>query len=327
MRNFAYSKVSSANEALTALDGHGQRQLIAGGTDLLSLMKSEIVSPDALVDISAWQEGVGIEARDDGLHIGALTPLSHLAAHDTIQASYKVLSDACGLAASPQLRNMGTLGGNMLQQTRCWYYRGPHDCWLKGGDTCFARDGENQHHAIFLNQPQISPCVSAHPSDPAVALLALGARVKLISPEGAREIAIEEWFALPEENRRNFVALPPNSVITEFVLPLPPHSTRSIYLKAMERAAWGFALAGVAIYVESEGGIIRTARVALSGVAPIPMRAKEVEARLMGASTRNIDGEQLAEALVEGANPLSQNRYKIALLRGLFSEALAGVLA
>jgi xanthine dehydrogenase YagS FAD-binding subunit len=326
MNDFEYIRAASVEEALEGLGSVEGARLMAGGTDLLPLMKDEIVSPGAVVDISAWKDGAGIELREDGLHIGALAPLSSIAVDESVVHGYAALADACKLAASPQLRNMGTLGGNLLQQTRCWYYRGPYDCWLKGGDTCFAREGENEYHSIFATEPEVSRCVSAHPSDPAVALMALAARVRFRTAGGEGEMSIEELYALPEEARRSFVTLPDGAVLTEITLPPAQAQGRSVYVKAMARAAWAFALAGVALYVDLVGSEIREARIALGGVAPVPLRSGRVEAELAGARLDEVDASRLAELLVEVARPLPHNGYKITLLRGLFKEALGGVL-
>lgn len=324
MRNFSYIRVGTPEEAARLLAGRNDRtaQVLAGGTDLIPLLKEELYSPDTLVDISGWADGVGIERAGDSLVIGARTSLSTIADDETIRGDYTALADACRLAATPQLRNMGTIGGNLLQQTRCWYYRGPFDCWLKGGEKCFARDGENEYHSIFATGD--SPCVSAHPSDPAAALLALDASVRFTTAEGELEMPLEELYALPEPSRRSFVSLPHDAVITAVLLPATSSKLRSTYVKAMARASWGFALAGVAIVLEREGTVTR-ARVALSGVAPIPMRAREVEAALVGKAISEINGDTLADLLVAEAQPLSHNGYKVALLRGVFMEALEAV--
>lgn len=324
MNNFGYSQAESPAAALAALQKTSRASLLAGGTDLIPLMKDGIQEPLHLVDIKAWRDGSGINVRDDGARIGALTPLSALADDPSIRSSYTALSDACRLAASTQLRNMGTIGGNLLQQTRCWYFRGPYHCWLKGGDTCFARDGENEQHALFgANQSQ---CVSAHPSDPAAALLALDAKLTIVSPAGQSEVALSDLFTLPTQTHRSFVNLPENAVITEVVLPSATFSPRSIYLKAMPRALWAFALAGVALYLEVEAGVIKMARLALSGVAPIPWRISSIEAALAGRPVTALDNEHLTALLLADAHPLSQNAYKMTLLRGLFVQALDALL-
>ncbi len=326
MNNFAYTRVGTTDEAIKILQADGRAVLVAGGSDLIPLMKDEIVNPTMLVEISTLGGGDRIEATDEGLSISATTTLSQIAASERVKREYAALAEACSLAASPQLRNMGTLGGNLLQQTRCWYYRGEHLCWLKGGETCYARNGENELHSIFLNAPSESRCVSAHPSDPAVALLALGAVVRGKSLAGEFERPVDELFALPTEERRNFVELPAGAVLTEILLP-PAEDVRSVYLKAMPRAAWAFALAGVAIYLRCDGEQIIETRVALGGVAPIPFRATWVEAAMSGSTLSSLKANALADVLVEGATPLSQNGYKVPLLRGLFKEALAQAVA
>lgn len=327
MDNFGYVRAGSVEEALQALGRIEGSRVLAGGTDLIPLLKEEIVAAPALVDITTWPDSTEIEPRSGGLHIGALASLSSIAADETVRRSYPALAEACSLAATPQLRNMSTIAGNLLQQTRCWYYRGPFNCWLKGGSTCFARDGENENHSIYLTGPQESRCVSAHPSDPAAALLALGAQVILRGDSGERTLPIEELYALPDQTRRTFVALPQSTLITGVALPPSTPGDRSVYLKAMPRATWAFALAGVAIYLQGEGSRISAARVALSGVAPIPIRVKEVEEALTGSDADTTDADRLAETLVAAARPLSQNGYKVPLLRSLFKDALQQVLA
>lgn len=327
MINFSYERANSPDAALEALQRDKESRLVAGGTDLIPLMKEDIVAPAVLVDISAWKEGSRIKWLEDRLYIGGLASLSSIAVHGDIRQSYAALAEACEVAATQQLRNMGTIGGNLLQQTRCWYYRGPHDCWLKGGSVCFARGGENEYHSIFDTDPQVSTCVSAHPSDPATALLALDARIRYMTTSGASEIPIAELFALPDDERRDFTTLPHDAILTEIVLPAVSKGGRSVYVKGMARAAWSFALASIAIHLELDGARIGEARVALGGVAPIPMRSSEVESQLNGAQTGSVDSSYLAELLVKDARPLAHNGYKVALLRGLFQEALDKVLS
>lgn len=325
MNNFAYIQASSAEETLDALNGDGVSRVLAGGTDLIPLMKEEIVSANTLVDITKWRELRGIASTPEGLHIGALTPLSEIAEHEAVRRDYATLAEACRLAATPQLRNMGTIGGNLLQDTRCWYYRGPYDCWLKGGEVCYARGGENEYHSVFLTAPSESQCVSAHPSDPAAALLALEARVHVRHTEAEAEMPIGELYALPTEARRSFVTLPAGSIITGVTLPPSAPGTKSVYVKAMARATWAFALAGLAMRVQLQDGAIGEARVALSGVAPIPLRVAALEEALLGGRVGSLDRDKLGDVLVEGARPLSHNGYKVTLLRGVLGQALDGL--
>lgn len=319
MNRFEYKRAGSPGEASALLADESSR-IIAGGTDLLPLMKDGIVTPAQLVDISLWLKGREIVQVTEQLEIGALVTLSEIARHDGIKAGYTALADACGLAAAPQLRNMGTLGGNLLQATRCAYYRGPYDCWLKGGETCFARSGENEQHSIFLTSPDQSVCVSAHPSDPAPALLALGARVRYQTTSGEGEVDLGDFYRLPTDEQRSMTSIPHDSVITSVVLPGPP--SRSLYRKAMPRATWSFALAGVALAVEIEEDAIIEARLAIGGVAPIPIRATAVEEAMVGHAPAELPADDLAELLVKDAMPLSRNGYKVQLLKGLFKQVL-----
>ncbi|MEO8284870.1 MAG: xanthine dehydrogenase family protein subunit M [Chloroflexota bacterium] len=322
MHTFSYARAASPEEASALLAQGENVQIIGGGTDMLPLMKEEIYSPATLVDLSAWQDGHRIDESPSGLRIGALSTLASIAMHPKVLQNYTALADACGLAASPQLRNMGTIGGNLLQQTRCWYYRGPFDCWLKGGDVCYARKGENEQHAIFHTDPKASVCVSAHPSDSAAALLALDGSVEYTTPEGSGSMPLSKFYRLPTSDTRTMVTLPENAVVTAILLPQRSSGDRSLYKKAMPRAAWAFALAGVTIAVRMDGDVIREARVALSGVAPVPFRVVAVEERMLGQRLSELSGDLLGEELTKEAAPLSQNGYKVPLLRGLFGEAL-----
>ncbi len=327
MNKFDYVRVASPQAAAQAVQGNSSACLIAGGTDLIPLMKEDIVSPALLVDLSAWKEGKRIERQSDTLRIGALATLADIAAHPLIRQQYAALADACRLAAAPQLRNMGTIGGNLLQQTRCWYYRGPFDCWLKGGETCYARSGENEQHSIFNTDQGRNMCVSAHPSDPAAALLALDALVEYTTPSATVRISISDLFALPTSDRRTFTTLPTNAVITSVLLPVAAVGRRSLYRKAMPRAAWSFALAGVALSITLDKGMITEARVALSGVSPIPLRAAWVEEHLIGQTVGRLDFDAASRKLTEPATPLSQNGYKVDLLQGLFTQTLREITA
>ena len=320
MDKFDYRRASDPQEAVSLLANEPGARLLAGGTDLLPLMKEDLASPIALIDLSAWREGTQIDQAPDGLRIGAMATLSSIAAHPTVRADYAALGDACRLAAAPQLRNMGTIGGNLMQQTRCWYYRGPFNCWLKGGDTCFARRGENEQHAIFHTAPQKSVCVSAHPSDSSAALLAHEAVIEYLTPQGAGQLPVAELFALPTSERRTFTLIPQGAVITAVILPNRSANTRSIYRKAMPRAAWSFALAGVAIALDMDGDTITTGRIALSGVSPIPFRSHAAEDLLAGCKPDEVDLAALTSQLTSSAAPLSMNGYKVNLLAGLFRQ-------
>jgi len=320
MRPFDYVRPASMDEAISLLDGGAQSRLLAGGTDLLTLMKHEIATPERLIDIKRLpQLDRRIEPSGDGLRIGALATLTQVEDDPLITGGFTALSQAAGLAATPQLRNMATIGGNLLQRPRCWYYRSEHvDCWLKGGDDCPARDGENQFHALFGE----SPCVAVHPSDLATALLALGAAVELAGPGGSRTVTLDEFFALPEDGRRTENVLGGSEIVTAIALPTASANVRSVYLKAMDRKVWAFALVGAGVRLTIENGVIAGARLALGGVAPIPWRAQRSEAVLVGSQPGPELFDRAAQLALEGAAPLAKNGYKVPLLKSLIRNAL-----
>ncbi len=273
---------SSAEDAAAAL-GNGSVAL-AGGTELVPLLRDNLVRADTLVHIAdAVPRGI------DGTRIGAGTTLAELEVAPELP---QALREACSLAASPQLRSMGTIGGNLLQATRCWYWRLGFGCWLHGGERCFAKDGAHREHAIFGSEH----CASAHPSDVAAALLALGATLRTT----AREIPVAELYRLPTADDRNVTTLAPDELILELDVPTPQAST---YLKAMDRRKWAFPLVGVAAVRSSEG-----VRIALAGVAPIPW---------------TLD----APAALDDATPLPGTAYKVEIARALVRRALEEIAA
>ena len=324
MKTFSYVRPSSITEAIALLEatpgqGADDPRLLAGGTDLLSLMKAGIAYPGQLIDIKRLPElDNTIAASPAGTRIGALTSLAQLDEDPLVRELHPALAEAAGLAASPQLRNMATIGGNLLQRPRCWYFRSDLvTCWLKGGDECQARDGENQHHALLGD----SPCVSVHPSDLATALVALDAEIQLHGATGERTLPLDEFFMLPTDERRLENVLEQSEVITAITIPASP-AAQSTYLKAMDRKVWAFAQVGVGATMVVENQRITNARLVLGGVAPMPWRATEAEALLVGAAPDRALFERAARAALEGAVPLSKNGYKVPLASALIVRAL-----
>lgn len=318
MRRFAYTRPETIDQALSVVDH--QNLPLAGGTDLLTLMKGDIIAPDRLVDIKRLPELSDEIAMDgQGISLGALVSLSQIENDPIVVTHLPALAQAASLAATPQLRNMATIGGNILQRPRCWYFRDDAvPCWLKGGDTCFARGGQNQHHAIF----DISPCVAAHPSDPATVLLAYGATVRYRDRGGEQEIGIGDFLQPPDEDRRTENVLPEGAIITGITVPLPQEGAGSAYVKAMDRKVWAFALAGVAVVLEMDGNVVSAAMVALGGVAPIPLRSSAAEDILTGASLDADVIRRAAGAAVADTTPLAHNGYKVPLLEALVRDAI-----
>jgi xanthine dehydrogenase YagS FAD-binding subunit len=253
-----------------------------------------------------------------GLGIGALTTITEVARHEMIQRRYRALAQAASEVASPQLRNQGTLGGNICQKPRCWYYRGEFHCLRKGGDQCFAVDGENQFHCIFGGDM----CFIVHPSDTAPALVAFEASVRIAGPTGTRTVPAEQFFVSPSQNLEKETVLDRGEIVTEVILPRHPPALRSSYRKVRARRSWDFALAGVALALTFQEDRVVTARVVLSGAAPVPWRSHDVEAVITGKRLEGKTISQAAKAAVQNARPLGQNGYKIPLFEAIIEEEL-----
>jgi len=318
LTNFSYTRPKSLKEAVKQLSSQGAA-LHAGGTDLLGCLRDRVYEIKRLVSISGLKELKGIAgAPGAGLRIGALTTITEVAENPTVNEHYTALAQAAREVASPQLRNQGTIGGNLCQKPRCWYYRGEFYCLRKGGKMCFAVAGENQYHCIMGG----GPCFIVHPSDIAPALVALDASVRVTGPKGSRTVPVEGFYVLPSEDVRRETVLGPWEIVTEIVLPTAS-GTRSSYRKVRTRASWDFALAGIALALRFNDGVVKNAHVVLSGAAPIPWRSREIEATITG---KNLDPDTIAKAAEAGmknAQPLRENGYKIPLFRGMIEEGLS----
>ncbi|HPC83475.1 MAG TPA: xanthine dehydrogenase family protein subunit M [Thermoanaerobaculaceae bacterium] len=318
LQAFAYARPSTLAEAVR-LAGRDGARLHAGGTDLLGCLRDHVLAAETVVSLSSLADLRGIApARDGGLRIGALATIAEVAAHPVIRERYAALAEAASQVASPQLRNQGTLGGNLCQKPRCWYYRGDFHCLRKGGEMCYAAEGENQAHALFGAER----CFYVHPSDTAPALVALGASVRLVGPAGPRALLLDRFFVPPSTDPQRETVLEPGEILTDVVLPPPGAGLRSSYRKVRARAVWDFALAGVALAARMEGDVVREARVVLSGVAPVPWRHPGAEAALAGKPLDATTIAAAARAATAGAEPLAHNAYKVELLRGLLTDEL-----
>lgn len=320
MRVFDHTSVSSAREASDALARDGQgAMLIAGGADLLSLMKSDLVAPARLIDLKPARALRGIEKRPDGsVKIGALSTLADIERDAMLAKRLPILRQAVRDAATPQLRNVATAGGNLLQRTRCWYYRGTYTCWQKGGETCFARDGQSKYHAIF----EQSPCVSAHPSDLAPALIALDATIIIERGVDERVIPVADLLRPPTAERRREATLEADDVITAILIPQQPTGAHGAYVKMMDRHAWAYALVSAAAQIAVTEGAVSHARVVLGSVANIPYRLERVEAHIIGKPLTASLAAKAADLAITDAAPLRHNRYKVQLARELTRRAL-----
>jgi xanthine dehydrogenase YagS FAD-binding subunit len=329
MKRFQYEQPESLAAASKMLRREGALPY-AGGTDLLDLMKNDVAMPDSLVNLKALP-GMDAISYTPGksLRIGALVNIAEIAEHPVIQEKFTVLAQAAKEVASPQLRNVGTLGGNLCQRPRCWYYRGYFHCLRKGGDVCFAYNGESKFHCITGG----GPCLIVHPSDLAVALLALNARVNIYSAKEDADVTnafftpIKDFFVLPEENVEKENILQPGEFLTEIEIPDLPEGTRSGYVKHKERAVWDFAVVSVAAVIRKEVVPMESGPMAFGGVAPVPWEEREVNRRLLESKTDKDSISALAEFAFQDAQTLPGNAYKVPLARNLIKRLLTDLTA
>jgi xanthine dehydrogenase YagS FAD-binding subunit len=320
VKAFSYANPTSLDEAAALLAQDQQpAQILAGGTDLVTQLKEGLTHPDLVVSLRAIEGLDRIEASEDGLRLGAMAPLAEIASHDAIRERWTVLAEGAAAAATPQIRNAGTLGGNLCQRPRCWYYRSEDFyCRKKGGQECFALEGENKYHAIFGGDE----CCAVHPSDTAPALVALEATVILRSSRGEKEIAMEEFFALPSRDVTRENVLESDEILSEVRVPTLLPGTRSGYLKIREKASFDFALVSCAAVLTLEGTLCTRARIVLGGVAPIPWRCREAEKILEGRAPDAALIARAADEALRTATPLSKNRYKVPMARAAIRRNL-----
>ena len=309
---FSYTKVSSAREAIDA--GRRGGRYLAGGTTLVDLMRETVERPDTLVDITALPLNDIKSTSGGGLRIGALVTMAEAAAHRVVRTAFPVISEALELSASAQLRNMATIGGNIMQRTRCSYFRDVTAACNKRnpGSGCAALEGYNRSHAIHGTS---DACVCAHPSDVCVAFAALDAYVHLQGPQGERKVAFADFILQPGDTPNREHDLRRGELITAVEIPAHPRPLKSGYLKVRDRQSYEFALTSAAVALHIQGGVIRTAKVAAGGVGTVPWKLPAVERRLTGRRPSSQLWAEAAEESVRGAKPLTHNKFKVALLR------------
>ncbi|SMQ20767.1 xanthine dehydrogenase YagS FAD-binding subunit [Streptomyces sp. Ag82_O1-12] len=312
MHPFSYTRVSDTREALNA-GRHGGRY-IAGGTTLVDLMRETVERPETLVDIAALPLGEVTVTERGGLRIGALVTMSEAAGNAKVRALYPVVSEALELSASAQLRNMATIGGNIMQRTRCTYFRDvTADCNKREpGSGCAALHGFNRTHAILGTS---DACVATHPSDAAVAFAALEARVHLLGPDGARQVPFADFLLRPGSTPQREQALRKGELITAVEIPALPRPLKSGYLKVRDRQSYEFALTSAAVALHVRGGVIREAKVAAGGVGTVPWKLPAVEQHLVGERPSGALWSAAAAKAADGASPLQHNRFKVELLK------------
>lgn len=330
MKAFEWMSPTSITDAVSALksapapdDIDDAARPIAGGQDLLTTMKDYITRPSRVVNLKGIR-GLDkiVEDGKGGLRIGALVTLAQLEEHPVVRRSFPGLAEAAHSVATPQIRNLGTVGGNLCQRPRCWYFRLEEAvCLKKGGSECFAATGENKYNAILGG----GPSYIVHPSDLAPMLVALGGSVSIVGPDGKRNVPLDKFFTLPSDgNLRRENVLRNDEIITEIHVPASKFAAHSTYLKFKERDSMDFAIASVAAAVAMGANkTIREARLVLGGVAPIPWRVPKAEAALIGKTMNNDVLATAARIALEGAKPLEKNGYKIPLTQTLVRRALA----
>jgi xanthine dehydrogenase YagS FAD-binding subunit len=328
MRGFEYYKVTTVAQAISLLTRYQEKAaILAGGSDMLTMMKDRLQgpklrAPQHLIDIKGIKDLNSIREQKDGLRIGATVTLKNIASSPLVAGRYPLLSQAAGQVAVPQIRNVGTLAGNLCQRPRCWYFRGRlfKDCFRKGGDNCYALSGENQYHAVF----PADNCCMVCPSDMATALTALHASVEIATPKGSKLIPVEQFYLRPEKNPLRETVLSPAELILSVVIPVPETGSKGIYLKLKEREAFDFAIVSVAAMATLKNEVVTGVRIVLGGVAPVPLRATGAEEALKGK--RIADSIVAAcTAAVEGARPLSSNGYKVKAVKGIMEKAFASL--
>jgi len=321
MNLFSYARADDIDAALRLAQQNGAR-FIGGGTNLLDLMKQGVEAPMVLIDVNHLPLAGISELPDGGVRIGALARNSDAAGHPLIRERYPLLTQAFVAGASPQLRNMATVGGNLMQRTRCYYFYDPaYDMCNKRqpGSGCAAKDGYNRIHAILGAS---DACVATNPSDMNVALAALDATVRVKGPRGERVIPIAEFHTLPGDTPQRDTTLAPGELIVAVDLPPSPYAAHAHYLKVRDRASYAFALVSVAAALEIKNGAVKSCRIALGGVAHKPWRAQHAEAILAGKPLSDAVLKDAAAAAVEGAKPLEHNGFKVALAQRAIMRAV-----
>jgi xanthine dehydrogenase YagS FAD-binding subunit len=323
MRSFENIDAKSVKEAVGLLQKlHNEKKsaaVVGGGSELLQLMKDRVATPDYLVNLKTIPGLSYIKEERSGFRIGALTTLAEIEEHKGVREKLLFLSEAAGEAASPQIRNSGTIGGNICQRPFCWYFRSASfTCLRKGGEICYAVAGDNRYHAIFGG----GPSYIVHPSDMAPPLVALGAQIKIAGPAGEKTIPLEKFFVLPQINPRKENILGPGDIVTEIQVPHPKPGSKGYYHKVRERLAWDHAIVSVSTAVQTEGGSVREARVVLGGVAPTPWRVPKAEQFLRGKKVDESTAQQAGEIALEGAKPMKDNIYKVGLAKSLIQRGL-----
>lgn len=311
------------DDALELADRLGERGwLLGGGQDTYGWLKDRAKNPQAMIDLNGIEALHGIRETADGIEIGAATTLRDIIRSPLVTGRYRLLSDAASRVASPQIRNVGTLGGNLVQDTRCWYYRRGLSCYRAGGNLCYADTPQamNREHCLF----GASRCVAVSPSDTATALTALEATMIVASLDGERSVPAAKFFVGPATHITRMTSLEPGEILTAVRIPAKWAGKRFYFEKVADRDVWDFALVSIAVAMDLDGGIVNDSRFVFGGVAAVPYRAREVERAARGKSLSNASGDEIAGLATTGARPLAYNQYKLPLMENLVRRAMRG---
>jgi xanthine dehydrogenase YagS FAD-binding subunit len=323
---FELFQPTSVDDALALQARHGAKAwVLAGGLDSFDWFKDRIKRPEVVIDLSQVKELRGVRTAGDGLEIGAMTTLTEVVRHPMIREKFSILPNAAEAAASPQIRNQGTIGGNVSQDARCWYYRGGWPCYRAGGNICYADTptGLNREHAIL----DANRCVAVNPSDTAPALIALDAKFVIRTPKGERVVDAENYFIGPGTDITKMTILQPGDLLTAIRIPSTWAGAQFYFEKVRDRAVWDFALVNVATAMVVSGGTIQRIRMAVNGVAAHPVRLTAVEAAVVGKPRNEETAEMAGQLAIRGAEPLQYNGYKVPLMRNLVKRAIRGTAA
>jgi xanthine dehydrogenase YagS FAD-binding subunit len=320
---FELYQPGSIDDAIKLLDTHRADALVlAGGLDSMDWLKDRLKKPRVVVDLGTIKELKGVREANGGLEIGAMTTITEVVRHPMVKEKFSLLMEAAELVASPQIRNQGTIGGNVSQDTRCWYYRGGWNCYRAGGNICYADTptAVNREHAIF----DADRCVAVNPSDTAPALLALDAQMVIRGPKGERVVNAEDYWIGPGIDITRMTVLAPNELLTAIRIPATMAGAQFYFEKVRDRQVWDFPLVNVASALKVSGGTIQSMRIAVGAVAATPVRLMAVERAVAGQPRTRETAEMAGRLAVEGAVTLAHNGYKVPLMRNLVVRAIRG---
>jgi xanthine dehydrogenase YagS FAD-binding subunit len=320
---FELYQPATIDDAVRLLDQHGtDAMVLAGGLDSMDWLKDRLRKPKVVVDLGQIKELKGVRDANGGIEIGAMTPLTEVVKHPTVRDKFSILMQAAELVASPQIRNQGTIGGNVSQDTRCWYYRGGWSCYRAGGNICYADTPTaiNREHAIF----DADRCVAVNPSDTAPALVALDAQMVVRGPRGERIVNAEDYWIGPGIDITRMNVLQPNELLVAIRIPATMAGAQFYFEKVRDRQVWDFPLVNVAAAIKPNGGNIGEARLVVNAVAATPKRLKNVEAFINGKPRNEETAKAAGDMAVQGAQTLRHNGYKVPLMRNLVKRAIRG---